>query len=181
MRIYRCAFCSFRSFSRDGLEIHDRKHRVKSPHQCRICSYSTESDSRLAEHMKRDHAVRKSAATWNIPRPALASSGSLSKRSASKAASSSGRVFICNHCDYRSTDLKYLERHEKHHQVASAYRCPMCNFSASRMGSVTKHVNLQHKSLRISQRGAAGDEEEEAEIEIVEKSRRASRLPLLRL
>ena len=52
--------------------------------------------------------------------------------------------FPCSYCPYLSSSLQNLRRHDQHHTVQSAFKCPRCTFSVNLQTSLNQHLKRVH-------------------------------------
>ena len=58
-----------------------------------------------------------------------------------------GKMYSCNHCDFSSSQLRYLKVHKESKHEGVRYRCDQCDFSASYLRNLKEHKKSKHEGV----------------------------------
>ena len=75
----------------------------------------------------------------------------------------------CNKCEYKTSEMKRLDRHMQRYHGRKDYKCEMCTYEINRPESLRKHMEVHHPLFKCFQCGDKADSREllNAHIEIV--------------
>ncbi|XP_050395582.2 zinc finger protein Xfin [Patella vulgata] len=156
----QCSKCPFKATSPDGLLKHATYHNYDGMYRCKQCDYSTDKVMMLTQHMqlhennqptKQENIKSFVPLTSTYNRIVLNRKPSTGKDTSSKLLSihaktslnKSRRVrYKCSRCPYNTFCKNNMVKHRKQHIIKSRFRCPICNYSATRDYLLFQHMKF---------------------------------------
>ena len=122
---------------------------------CIYCSFSSESQIDVHEHMKRNHPGGAKAHNPN-KRPKLEPAAKdespfEDKLEFKPPVRSRKKKFICSDCPYKTTSNAVFLRHRKSHNNSLSYHCNICEHKTASVVMIKKHMKNSHPASSPSE------------------------------
>ncbi|RZF44465.1 hypothetical protein LSTR_LSTR002238 [Laodelphax striatellus] len=143
MRRFSCSFCSYTTYSRGSLLIHQRTHTGEKPFKCDACDYASKDHNSLRRH-KMQHSGNKA---YNCPHCSYACIQSSTYKAHLKSKHpglDTGLMFSCAVCPFRTVNKANLLSHSASHVASPANRSPVQSGTAA-TGSGVSAVAAPHE------------------------------------
>ena len=145
----RCSLqCEYQTRNSVELDSHENRHKKKSAHQCRYCSYSVHSVRYLKLHLSRDHpGISPQLSDGKELLPAVVDKV-IAPETKNRVHRQPG-FYSCSYCSHLVQTPESLKHHEMLHFRKSAHRCPFCSFSVNTRNHLMKHLNTVHHDTNM--------------------------------
>jgi len=141
-----CLSCSFRSSTKELLQVHMKTHESAKIFQCSICNVKLKYNASLIIHM-RIHTGEK---------PFKCDGCNYECRDASKLKQhklkhSEKNIYFCKHCDYGAKYKHSVQNHEKvmHAYSGSLFQCSLCDFKTLHDHRRVAHIKAHEENVHF--------------------------------
>ena len=154
-RFHDCPQCCFRAKDQASLVAHGRVLHGESPdtastsssshsessqttYNCQYCSFSAIDENTLEDHIMSEHLAP--------PEPGLPAH--VPAKPPYQGGKSEDKLFCCGICDsYYSYSHHHIVRHIQAGCNSEFYKCPDCDYSATKSTHLTRHLQKVHPEL----------------------------------
>ncbi|XP_046340411.1 uncharacterized protein LOC124121458 [Haliotis rufescens] len=194
-----CPKCPFKAKLYDIYRAHVLMHTYNGQYKCEHCDYSVDDLGILTRHAvvheekdrEKDGSLtpekKHFTSMLNLkrvndeaPLPAKSSPNkaaelatkllTMQARQVLQKSRLSGRVrYRCSRCPYNTFCKNNIIKHRKQHIIKSRYKCPLCNYSASRAYLLQQHIKF-HKTENNSPENSAEKSYQDIVLDPLDKS-----------
>ena len=110
--------------------------------KCQMCSFQTDSPSKLDSHIVAKHNQKATEAQCPMCNFKNTSEAEVNKHIEDKHPETN---FSCSMCNYKNISKTEATKHmQEKHTHNSPYQCPMCSYKNKSEANITKHVKEKH-------------------------------------